>query len=54
MKIKSFLGTGWGFPVAFDDSIGVTMVSDDEDIRQSITLLLNTTPEKELRIHIWL
>ena len=43
-EIKSFLGTGWGFPVAFDDSIGVTMVSDAEDIRQSITLLLNTTP----------
>jgi uncharacterized protein len=43
-EVKSFLGTGWSFPVAFDDSIGVTMVSDAEDIRQSIILLLNTTP----------
>ena len=43
-EVKSFLGTGWGFPIAFDDSIGVTMVSDAEDIRQSIILLLNTTP----------
>ena len=42
--VKSFLGTGWGFPVAFDDTTGVVLVSDAEDIRQSITLLLNTTP----------
>ena len=43
-ETKSFLGTGWSFPISFDDSIGVAMVSDDEDIRQSISILLNTTP----------
>lgn len=40
----SFLGTGWGFPPTFDKSIkGVIMVSDLEDICQSLTILLDTT-----------
>lgn len=41
----SFLGTGWGFPVLFDPMTrGVQMVSDDEDIRQSLWILLSTNP----------
>ena len=40
----SFLGTGWGFPPAFDRSLnGVVMVSDIGDIYQSLTILLDTT-----------
>ena len=37
MKEKSFLGIGWGFPPNFrKDSGDITMVSDEEDIRQSL------------------
>ena len=38
-----FLGTGWGFPPAFDrDSRSVEMVSDEKDIEQSLQILLST------------
>ena len=40
----SFLGRGWAFPPSFDpDARGVQMVSDEEDIRQSLEILLSTT-----------
>ncbi len=40
-----FLGRGWGFPPQFNKATGgVEMVSDEEDIRQSLKILLNTTP----------
>ncbi len=39
----SFLGTGWGFPPTFEiERKGVVMVSDAEDICQSLEILLNT------------
>ncbi len=41
----SFLGTGWAFPVAFDAATkGVAMASDEEDVRQSLEILLRTRP----------
>ena len=45
MAIKDdFLGKGWGFPPQFDKEIGgVQMVSDEEDIRQSLRILFNTS-----------
>jgi phage baseplate assembly protein W len=40
---NSFLGTGWAFPPAFDNNTGtVELVSDYEDIRQSLGILLST------------
>lgn len=40
----SFLGTGWSFPPAFDKAGGtIELVSDVEDIRQSLHLLLSTS-----------
>ena len=40
---KSFLGTGWGFPPQFDNQSGnVAMLSDSEDIRSSLEILLST------------
>jgi phage baseplate assembly protein W len=40
----SFLGTGWGFPPTFTrGNHGVGMISDEEDIRSSIQILLDTT-----------
>ena len=42
-KLKSFLGTGWSFPPAFNRVTGtVEMVSDMEDIKQSLDILLST------------
>lgn len=40
----SFLGTGWAFPPAFDKTSGsVALVSDVEDIRESLHILLSTS-----------
>lgn len=41
---KSFLGTGWAFPPAFDKYRATNdMVSNEEDIRQSMKLILLTS-----------
>ena len=40
---KSFLGTGWAFPVNFDKrEKGVDMLSDEKDIMSSLEILLST------------
>lgn len=40
-----FLGLGWTFPPVFDEQMhNVLMVSDEEDIRQSLRVLLSTLP----------
>lgn len=43
-KSKSFLGTGWGFPPTFheDAIMGVNMVKNEHDIKESLEILLNT------------
>ena len=48
---KAFLGTGWGFPVSFSKhsrAITVNTVSEDEDIKQSLQILLNTVPGERM------
>ncbi len=40
----SFLGTGWSFPPEFSKRGKVSMVSAEEDIRQSLLILLSTSP----------
>lgn len=41
---NSFLGTGWAFPPTFDDETGnVELVSDLEDIKESLDILLSTS-----------
>lgn len=41
---NSFLGRGWSFPPSFDKTVGrVNMVSDEEDINQSLNILLSTS-----------
>lgn len=43
-QFNSFLGTGWSFPPTFDRSSGsVALVSDEEDIKQSLNILLSTS-----------
>lgn len=40
---RSFLGTGWSFPPVFSkERKGVDMVSDHQDIEQSLEILLST------------
>ena len=49
---KSFLGTGWSFPPEFikNNRCGVQVVSDEEDIWQSLMILFSTsTLERVLR-----
>ncbi|NET28635.1 GPW/gp25 family protein [Okeania sp. SIO1I7] len=39
----SFLGTGWSFPPTFNKNTGtVEMVSDEEDIKESLEIILST------------
>jgi phage baseplate assembly protein W len=39
-----FLGTGWKFPPEFDKNTGaVDLVSDEEDINESLNILLSTS-----------
>ena len=40
---KTFLGRGWAFPPQFNKT-SVSMVEAEEDIRQSLYVLLSTTP----------
>ena len=41
---NSFLGTGWSFPPSFSPELGtVEMVSNEEDIHQSLQILLSTS-----------
>ena len=43
MKEKSFLGTGWSFPPTFlKESANIALVSDEEDIKQSLEIYFNT------------
>lgn len=43
-KFNSFLGTGWSFPPSFDKVTGgIELVSEEEDIRQSLNILLSTS-----------
>jgi phage baseplate assembly protein W len=39
---RSFLGDGWAFPVALDGRGGVSLAHHEEDIRQSIWIILGT------------
>ena len=42
---RAFLGTGWSFPPEFTKPVGgVMMVSEEDDIRESLTILLSTAP----------
>lgn len=41
---STFLGRGWAFPVTFlPEASQVNLVENEEDIRQSLIILLNTT-----------
>jgi phage baseplate assembly protein W len=48
MGNELFLGTGWAFPPAFVKGHAVQMVSGEEDIEQSLEILLSTTPGERI------
>jgi phage baseplate assembly protein W len=46
----AFLGQGWSFPAALDPRGEVVMAAHEEDVRQSIRIILATTPgERAMR-----
>ncbi|QCK14531.1 GPW/gp25 family protein [Mangrovivirga cuniculi] len=46
---KSFLGVGWKFPPSFEKRSGsVVLVSEDNDIRESLQILLSTKPGERI------
>jgi phage baseplate assembly protein W len=50
MDAKAFLGRGWAFPVRLDAAGEIEMDGAEEDIRQSIRIILGTAPgERAMR-----
>jgi len=48
-KNDSFLGRGWAFPPAFNFELGtVETVAAEEDIRQSIRIIIETIPGERI------
>jgi phage baseplate assembly protein W len=48
---KSFLGTGWAFPPAFNLHTGSpAMLSDADDIQSSLEILLSTRPGERIML----
>lgn len=46
---NSFLGSGWSFPPEFSPELGrVVMVSDEQDIWESLQIILSTAPGERL------
>jgi len=45
---KSFLGTGWAFPPEFNKRGTVKRVTAENDIEESLHILLSTTPGERL------
>ena len=48
MEDKTYLGRGWAFPPQFIKGEGVAMVSEEEDIRQSLHILFSTSPGQRI------
>ncbi|MEG1556739.1 MAG: GPW/gp25 family protein [Bacteroidales bacterium] len=48
MKKKAYLGSGWAFPPCFVKNEGIKIVSEDELIKESLTILLSTTMGERL------
>ncbi|MBX3630934.1 MAG: GPW/gp25 family protein [Nitrosomonas sp.] len=45
---KSFLGTGWAFPPQFTQQGSVKRVTAEDDIRESLFILLSTNPGERI------
>lgn len=51
-SVNSFLGKGWGFPPMFNNTSGnqLIMVADEEDIKESLYILMHTLPGERLML----
>jgi hypothetical protein len=48
--MSDFIGAGWGFPVRADPTGGIALVGGEQEIRESISVILSTTPgERPMR-----
>ena len=45
---EDLIGKGWSFPSKFNEADGVEMVSDEEEIEQSLRILFSTEPGERL------
>ncbi|MBB4036627.1 hypothetical protein GGR21_002533 [Dysgonomonas hofstadii] len=45
---ESYIGKGWTFPPRFIKGYGASMVSLEEDIKESLQILLGTTPGERI------
>jgi uncharacterized protein len=45
---KAFLGVGWSFPVAFNAAGEVAQSAYEDDIRESIRIILGTSPGERI------
>jgi phage baseplate assembly protein W len=51
LEEHSFIGKGWSFPTTFDNQTGtVLMVSEEDDIAQSLQILLGTRPGERVML----
>jgi len=41
---KAFLGVGWSFPVAADETGEVALAAYEEDVREAVRIILGTNP----------
>ena len=48
MENSDFLGVGWGFPLALDDENHIQLARHEESIRQSIWMILSTSPGERI------
>lgn len=50
---RAYLGRGWGFPPSFNPNAGrVELVQEEQDIEQSLNILLGTRPgERAMRLN---
>ena len=40
----NFLGTGWAFPIEYDRRGAISTVSEEDDVRQAVHIILGTNP----------
>jgi hypothetical protein len=45
---RAFLGQGWGFPIQLDLDGDIALAAQDEDVRQAVRLILETSPGERL------
>jgi uncharacterized protein len=53
VTVTDFIGTGWGFPLAFEPSGSITTARGAEKIEQAMRLILSTYPGERPMRPLW-